>query len=81
MSIIQSLPNLECYDLEEIPLEIGEIATLELIEISISSNSVVESVKRIQQEQHDVGNYELKVTVGEMELSFYLSRHEGSESQ
>ncbi|KAI3736390.1 hypothetical protein L6452_15929 [Arctium lappa] len=71
-----------CYYLEEIPLEIGEIATLELIETDRwSSESVVESVERIQQEQHDVGNYELKIIVDKMELSFYLSQHEGSESK
>ncbi|KAJ9551564.1 hypothetical protein OSB04_015609 [Centaurea solstitialis] len=70
-----------CYNLEEIPLEIGEIATLELIEIDSSNNSVVESVKRIQQEQHHVGNYEQKITVDGMELSFYLSQREDSESE
>ncbi|KAI3736402.1 hypothetical protein L6452_15941 [Arctium lappa] len=75
---LKQLSLLKCNDLEEIPLEIGEIATLELIETDSSSNSVVESVERIQQEQHDVGNYELKITVDKMELSFYLSQQEGS---
>ncbi|KAI3736388.1 hypothetical protein L6452_15927 [Arctium lappa] len=70
-----------CQDLEEIPLEIGEIATLELIEIHNLSNKVVESVKRIQQEQHDVGNDELNITISGMDLSFYLSQYEGSESE
>ncbi|KAI3736387.1 hypothetical protein L6452_15926 [Arctium lappa] len=78
---LKQLSLFYCYNLEEIPLEIGEIATLELIEIDSSSKSVVESVKRIKQEQHDVGNYELKITVDKMELSFYLSQHEGSESE
>ncbi|KAJ9550364.1 hypothetical protein OSB04_014409 [Centaurea solstitialis] len=54
-----------CKDLEEIPLEIGEIATLELIEIINWSKGVVESVKRIQQEQHEVGNDDLKITINE----------------
>ncbi|KAI3736405.1 hypothetical protein L6452_15944 [Arctium lappa] len=70
-----------CRDLEEIPLEIGEIATLELIEIDNWSDSVVESAERIQQEQHDVGNYDLKITVYGLELSFYPSKHESSESE
>ncbi|KAI3736389.1 hypothetical protein L6452_15928 [Arctium lappa] len=78
---LKQLSLFYCNDLEEIPLEIGEIATLELIETNSSSKSVVEYVRRIQQEQHDVGNYELKITVDKMELSFYLSQHEGSESE
>ncbi|KAJ9552127.1 LOW QUALITY PROTEIN: hypothetical protein OSB04_016172 [Centaurea solstitialis] len=60
-----------CEDLEEIPFEIGEITTLELIAIKSSNNSVVESVKRIQQEQQDVGNDELKITINGMDLSQY----------
>ena len=64
----------KCEDLEEIPLEIGEITTLELIEVDDSSNSVVESIERIQQEQHDLGNYELKITVNRKDLSFYSSQ-------
>ncbi|KAJ9550615.1 hypothetical protein OSB04_014660 [Centaurea solstitialis] len=70
-----------CKDLEEIPLEIGEIPTLELIKVDGCSKSVVESVKRIQQEQHDVGNYELKITVHGKELSLSLSQHVSSESE
>ncbi|KAJ9554001.1 hypothetical protein OSB04_018046 [Centaurea solstitialis] len=63
-----------CYNLEEIPIEIGEITTLELIEIDRWSNySVVESVKRIQREQLDEGNDDVKITVHGMELSMYLS--------
>ncbi|KAJ9553989.1 hypothetical protein OSB04_018034 [Centaurea solstitialis] len=70
-----------CKHLEEIPFEIGEIITLELIEIEDCSNSVVESVKRIQQEQQDVGNDELKITIDGMDLSLYLSQSAGSESE
>ncbi|KAJ9551568.1 hypothetical protein OSB04_015613 [Centaurea solstitialis] len=65
--------------LEEIPLEIREITTLENIKIYGCSKSVVESVQRIQQEQHDEGNDELKITVDGMELSLYLSQHGCSE--
>ncbi|KAJ9551567.1 hypothetical protein OSB04_015612 [Centaurea solstitialis] len=65
-----------CIYLEEIPLEIGDIATLERIEIDDSNDSIVEYVKRIQQEQHDAGNDELKITVNEMELFRYLSKRE-----
>ncbi|KAL8267892.1 hypothetical protein R6Q59_001690 [Mikania micrantha] len=52
-----------CEGLEEIPLEIGEIPTLELIKITYCRQSVGESVRRIQQDQHDYGNYDLKVNV------------------
>ncbi|KAI3736385.1 hypothetical protein L6452_15924 [Arctium lappa] len=78
---LKQLSLLNCDDLEEIPLEIGEIATLELIETDSWNDSVVESVKRIQQEQHDVGNYDLKINVDGMDLSFYLSLSEGSKSK
>ncbi|KAJ9550358.1 hypothetical protein OSB04_014403 [Centaurea solstitialis] len=71
-----------CSYLEEIPREIGEIATLELISIgSIYRRSLVESIARIQQEQQDEGNDELKITVDGWDLSFYLSEDEGSESE
>ncbi|KAJ9551663.1 hypothetical protein OSB04_015708 [Centaurea solstitialis] len=72
---LKQLSVSSCRDLEEIPLEIGEIATLELIKIDWCSNSVVESVERIQEEQHDVGNYELKITVDGKELSLSFSQH------
>ncbi|KAJ9551661.1 hypothetical protein OSB04_015706 [Centaurea solstitialis] len=78
---LKQLSVLFCKDLEEIPLEIGEIATLKLIEIYGCSNSVVESAKRIQEEQHDVGNYELKIIVDGEELSLSFSQHGSSESE
>ncbi|XP_076886051.1 putative late blight resistance protein homolog R1A-10 [Bidens hawaiensis] len=62
----QSFPCLKqleidsCDDLEEIPLEIGDIPTLELIKISFCSHSAHESVRRIQEDQQEMGNYGLK---------------------
>lgn len=71
-----------CLGLKEIPLDMGEIATLELIEIHIYLNYVVvESLKRIQKEQHDEGNTELKITVNDLELSIYLSEHESTKPE
>ncbi|KVI04289.1 putative late blight resistance protein homolog R1A-10 [Cynara cardunculus var. scolymus] len=71
-----------CRNLEEIPLEIGEIATLELIEIYECVNSaLMKSAERILKEQHDQGNTELKITEDGKELSIYLCEHEGSESE
>ncbi|KAJ9551566.1 hypothetical protein OSB04_015611 [Centaurea solstitialis] len=78
---LKQLSLSECDDLEEIPCEIGEIATLELIEIDSRSNSVVKSVKKIQQEQHEAGNYDLKITVDGKDPSFYLSQIESSMSE
>ncbi|KAJ9552083.1 hypothetical protein OSB04_016128 [Centaurea solstitialis] len=77
---LKQLSVWKCKDLDEIPREIGEIATLELIEIQSCSKSLVESVQRIQQEQHDVGNYELKISVDGMDLSFYMSKQGSSKS-
>ncbi|KAJ9553990.1 hypothetical protein OSB04_018035 [Centaurea solstitialis] len=77
---LKQLTLRSCEYLEEIPLEIGEIVTLELIEIKYCNNSVVKSVKRIQQEQQDVGNDELKTTIDGRDL--YLSQSAaGSESE
>ncbi|KAI3515250.1 hypothetical protein L1887_14059 [Cichorium endivia] len=59
---LKRLVVLKCNHLEEIPLEIGDISTLELIETD-DIRSIVESLDRIQEEQHNVGNYELKISV------------------
>ncbi|KAJ0447690.1 putative leucine-rich repeat domain superfamily [Helianthus annuus] len=50
-----------CSDLEEIPLEIGDIPTLELIKIEGCRPCVGESVRRIEEEQRDLGNFNLKI--------------------
>nr|GEZ15859.1 disease resistance protein [Tanacetum cinerariifolium] len=50
---LKQLEIVECGYLEEIPLEIGDIPTLELIKIVDWGRSVIESMKRIQEEQHD----------------------------
>ncbi|KAL8267898.1 hypothetical protein R6Q59_001696 [Mikania micrantha] len=52
-----------CKGLEEIPLEIGEIPTLELIKITHCRQSVGEYVKRIQEDQRYFGNYDLKIDI------------------
>ncbi|KAI3795589.1 hypothetical protein L1987_38245 [Smallanthus sonchifolius] len=49
--------------LEEIPLEIGEIPTLERIQIEHCRYSVEKSVRRIQEEQRDLGNYDLFILI------------------
>ncbi|KAD4982095.1 hypothetical protein E3N88_18766 [Mikania micrantha] len=52
-----------CKGLEEIPLEIGEIPTLELIKITHCRQSVGEYVERIQEDQRYFGNYDLKIDI------------------
>ncbi|KAI3795561.1 hypothetical protein L1987_38216 [Smallanthus sonchifolius] len=60
---LRQLEVFYCDRLEEIPLEIGDIPTLDLIQIKECTNSVGESVRRIQEEQHDLGNYNLKIDI------------------
>ncbi|KAI3795545.1 hypothetical protein L1987_38200 [Smallanthus sonchifolius] len=58
---LRQLEIIHCHYLDEIPLEIGEIPTLELIIIEDCKYSVGESVRKIQEEQLDEGNYDLKI--------------------
>ncbi|KAM0050241.1 putative P-loop containing nucleoside triphosphate hydrolase, leucine-rich repeat domain superfamily [Helianthus debilis subsp. tardiflorus] len=60
---LKHLEIISCHNLEEIPLEIGDIPTLELIKINDCKQCVGESVRRIQEGQHDLGNYDLKINV------------------
>ncbi|KAL2520264.1 Disease resistance RPP8-like protein 3 [Forsythia ovata] len=52
-----------CGSLKEIPSGIGEIPTLESIEVSGCNDSVVTSAKQIQEEQHGSGNDYLQVRI------------------
>ncbi|KAL8249101.1 hypothetical protein R6Q59_005969 [Mikania micrantha] len=52
-----------CRHLKEIPLEIGYISTLELIDVDDSNSAVVESLVEIREEQQNFGNYDLKINV------------------
>ncbi|KAD4982110.1 hypothetical protein E3N88_18781 [Mikania micrantha] len=45
--------------------QIGEIPTLERIKIHKCWCSVGESVRRIQEEQHDFGNYDLHIVISD----------------
>ncbi|KAK4425892.1 putative late blight resistance proteinR1B-12 [Sesamum alatum] len=53
----------ECSALEEIPRAIGEIPTLEIIELDESNASVVASARQIQEEQREYGNDGLEVRI------------------
>ncbi|KAL1568202.1 putative late blight resistance protein R1B-16 [Salvia divinorum] len=53
---LERLTLFECNNLRDIPCEIGEIATLQLIEVDIRNSSVVESAVLIKEEQESFGN-------------------------
>nr|GMC89110.1 disease resistance protein RPP13-like isoform X6 [Ipomoea batatas] len=63
----QNFPKLEhlyillCNELREIPIGFAEISTLKSIKLSKCLHSVVESAKKIQDEQHDYGNSHMVV--------------------
>ncbi|KAL2515556.1 Disease resistance RPP8-like protein 3 [Forsythia ovata] len=52
-----------CESLKEIPRDIGEIPTLESIEVFRCGASVVTSANQIQEEQHSLGNDYLQVRI------------------
>ncbi|KAG8378739.1 hypothetical protein BUALT_Bualt07G0016500 [Buddleja alternifolia] len=52
-----------CWKLESIPSDIGEISTLQIIDLDMSSPSAVTSAKQILEEQRDFGNDNLRVNI------------------
>ncbi|XP_047975308.1 putative late blight resistance protein homolog R1B-16 [Salvia hispanica] len=60
---LQCLTLHRCPYLDEIPYDIGEIPTLQLIEVDDHSQSLLDSAKKIQEEQWEYGNEDLKVHV------------------
>ncbi|KAL3504646.1 hypothetical protein ACH5RR_034487 [Cinchona calisaya] len=60
---LEQLVVLSCRELEEIPSSFGEIPTLQLIEMKWCSSSATDSVKQILEEQRDMSNDELSVTI------------------
>ncbi|KAK4414158.1 hypothetical protein Salat_2828600 [Sesamum alatum] len=56
-----------CWKLEEIPCEIEEIPTLQLIEVVRASKSAANSAVSIQEEQRDLGNDVLQVRIRDRE--------------
>ncbi|KZV53863.1 hypothetical protein F511_00129 [Dorcoceras hygrometricum] len=53
----------KCSKLKEIPASLGDIPTLQMIEVEKCGELLAESAMRVQEEQWDVGNEELKVIV------------------
>ncbi|KAI3745222.1 hypothetical protein L1987_58330 [Smallanthus sonchifolius] len=62
---LRQLEIIHCHDLDETPLEMGYIPMLELIKIKRCWHSVGESVRKIQEEQRDEGNYDLKIDISD----------------
>ncbi|KAG5609084.1 hypothetical protein H5410_020365 [Solanum commersonii] len=64
-----NFPNLKrlvlknCYKMQEIPTDFGEICTLESIELHDCSTTAEDSARKIVQEQEDMGNNILKVYI------------------
>ncbi|KAL2515290.1 Disease resistance RPP8-like protein 3 [Forsythia ovata] len=62
--ILERLVIKDCHDLEKIPNGIGEILTLELIELHYCSSSIVTSVQKILEEQREnTGDEVLQVRI------------------
>ncbi|CAL5430395.1 unnamed protein product [Camellia sinensis] len=59
-----------CENLEEIPSSLGDILTLQMIEVNLCHFSVEESVRKIKEEQESIGNNWLKVLIKKFSWDF-----------
>ncbi|CAA2968800.1 late blight resistance homolog R1A-3 isoform X1 [Olea europaea subsp. europaea] len=62
---LQKLVLQNCYNLKMIPPSLGDILTLQKIEVHWCAKAIRESAKQIQEEQKENGNEELKVVITE----------------
>ncbi|CAL5430310.1 unnamed protein product [Camellia sinensis] len=60
---LQHLSLEQCLQLKEIPSSFGDILTLQMIEVNFCDFSIVESVRKIKEEQESIGNNGLKVLI------------------
>ncbi|KAM3339432.1 hypothetical protein P3S68_029301 [Capsicum galapagoense] len=60
---LKHLVQKKCDNVKEIPIDFGEICTLESIELHNCSPSAEDSARKIEQEQEDMGNNCLKVYI------------------
>ncbi|KAI7997653.1 hypothetical protein LOK49_LG10G01794 [Camellia lanceoleosa] len=60
---LQHLSLERCQNLKEIASSLGDIPTLQMIEVSLCCFSVEESVRKIKEEQESIGNNWLKVLI------------------
>ncbi|XP_051115860.1 putative late blight resistance protein homolog R1B-17 [Andrographis paniculata] len=73
--ILERLTLYKLHLLEEIPSSIGDIPTLKSIIVKGCSDSVVESVKQIWEEQHEMGN---DITVGVVDKNWLVRYQVGT---
>ncbi|CDP19728.1 unnamed protein product [Coffea canephora] len=66
---LQHLILQSCWQLKEVPPGFGDSFTLEIIEVQMCTSSLEESVKRLEEEQQEMGN-ELKVLVDHSDMDF-----------
>ncbi|XP_022847056.1 putative late blight resistance protein homolog R1A-3 [Olea europaea var. sylvestris] len=66
----------QCFELKEIPCSIGDIPTLQIIDLDDASPSAVTSAKQIQEEQKNWGNDSLQVHVHYIIENIYRVRKE-----
>ncbi|XP_022846335.1 putative late blight resistance protein homolog R1B-17 [Olea europaea var. sylvestris] len=65
-----------CLELEEIRCSIGDISTLQIIDLDDASPSAVTSAKKIQEEQRNLGNDSLQVRFSNFFHFMFLKRKE-----
>uniref|UniRef100_A0A5B6YL23 Uncharacterized protein n=1 Tax=Davidia involucrata TaxID=16924 RepID=A0A5B6YL23_DAVIN len=64
---LQHLVLFMCQKLGEIPSSLGDIPTLQIVELWWCSYSAVHSARQIQEEQHDMGNDSLKIIINRLD--------------
>ncbi|KAI7978819.1 hypothetical protein LOK49_Contig748G00002 [Camellia lanceoleosa] len=67
---LQHLSLESCENLEEIPSSLGDVLTLEMIEVAFCHPSAEESAKKIKEEQESNGNNGLKVLIRNTSVTF-----------
>lgn len=78
---LETLVIRHCLGLEDIPSGIGEIATLQMIEIEDGKLSAVESAEQIREEQRGMGNDVLQVRVVNTKRNCSCDRFVGLEQR
>ncbi|CAL5430382.1 unnamed protein product [Camellia sinensis] len=71
---LQQLSLEWCKDLKEIPSSLGDILSLQLIEVKYCHSTVDESVRKIKEEQDSIGNNWLKVLITKGKVSVILEK-------
>ncbi|KAL7000754.1 hypothetical protein U1Q18_001906 [Sarracenia purpurea var. burkii] len=66
---LQKLELVDCFQLEKVPSEIGDILTLEMIEVQFCIPSLVNSAREIKEEQESMGNNLLQVVIHAWQVS------------